>query len=143
MDREKAIRLKVFDLLTTAEIKYDEGVISIWDEKAEDESNNLYIVLRDQSASDDRVMCMKQFSCTLEIGVVCKTKDAVSKDIPDDIGEQVENALYAGLLAGVETNGWQFNNFVLDSANYSTFVLSPTDSEIEKTLIFRFTAIKL
>ena len=75
MDREKAIRLKIFDLLTAANITYDSGVISIWDEKAEDTTNNLYIVLRDQTAIDDRVMCAKQWTGTLELGIVCKTRD--------------------------------------------------------------------
>lgn len=143
MDREKAIRLKLFELLTAANIRYDDGDINVWDEKAEDETNNLYIVFRDQTAQNDGTFCLNSWTCTLELGIVCKQPDTVSKDIPDDIGEQVEAALYAGLVNGVITNGWQINNFVLDSVNYSTFVLSPTQSEIEKTLIFRMTANKL
>lgn len=143
MDREKAIRHKVFELLNAANIQYDDGDISIWDEKAEDTTNNNYILLRDQTAQGLGDFCMNKWTCSFEMGVVTKSKDGVSKDVADDIGEQLENALYNNLVNGIEYQGWQYNNFTLDSANYSTFVLSPTESEIEKTFVFRFTATKL
>lgn len=143
MDREKAIRFKIYDILSTGNITYDLGEVSIWDEKAEDTTNNIYILLRDQTAQDDRTFCMLQWTSTFEVGIISKQTDTLSKDILDDVGEQVENLLYDALLVGVSTNGWQINNFVLDSASFSTFTLSATQSEIEKTLIFRMTATRL
>lgn len=143
MDREKAIRLKIFDILSNGNITYDVGVVSIWDEKAEDTTNNIYILLRDQTAQDDRVFCMRQWTSTIELGIVSKQTDTISKDILDDVCEQVESLLYDALLSGIDTNGWRINNFTLDSASFSTFTLSATQSEIEKTLIFRMTATRL
>lgn len=143
MNREKAIRLKFFDILNTGNIQYDSGNISIWDEKAEDTTNNLYILLRDQTASATQTFCQDTWDCTMEIVIVNKQTDTISKDINDDISEQVENLLFDALAVGATYEGWQIANVVLDSVNYSSLFLSATDSDIEKVLIYRMNAMRL
>lgn len=142
MNREKAIRYKFYQLLTGTDITYDSGLISVWDEKAEDTTNNVYILFRDQSAERQRNYCAI-WDCTLELAIVNKQPDTISKDTTDDVSEQVEDLLTLGLIDGVEYEGWQFTNFALESTNYSGLILAGTDTEIEKTMTFTLTATKL
>jgi hypothetical protein len=143
MNREKAIRLKYYDILINGNITYDVGQVSIWDEKPEDTTNNLYILLKAQTAQSDPNYCMKTWTCTQEIVIVNKQPDTISKDTTDDICEKIEDLLYAALRQGAEYGGWQITNFVLDSVDYAAYILGQTDSELEKTLIFRQTVNKL
>lgn len=142
MNREKAIRLKFFELLTAANILYDDGVISIWDEKAEDQSNNLYILLQRQNAAAPTDFCSNKWTCRIDVRVVNKQRDTMSKDITDDIGEQVEDAL-SPLFSGAEYEGWQFLNIQMEDASYDPYDLTENDSVIEKLYTYRLTAIKL
>lgn len=143
MNREKAIRYKIYQILTGTDIEYDSGLISVWDEKAEDNTNNIYILFRDQSAQRSTTFCDDSWECTFELAIVNKQPDTISKDSTDDVSEQVEDLLNAGLIDGVEYEGWQFNNFALDNTNYSGLILTDTGSEIEKTMTFTLTATKL
>lgn len=142
MNREKAIRLKFFDLLTAANILYDAGAISIWDEKAEDQTNNLYILLQRQNASAPNDFCNNKWDCRIDVRIVNKQRDTLSKDITDDIGEQVENAL-AVLFEGAEYEGWQFLNVQTEDISYDPYDLTENDSVIEKLYTYRLTAQKL
>lgn len=142
MNRDKAIRFKFYELLSGADILYDSGEISIWDEKAEDTTNNLYILFRDQTANIFQTGCNDTWDCTIELAIVNKQQDTITKSTTDDIAEQVE-ALLAPLWAGATYEGWQILNCVLSSSNYSGLILEDTVTTIEKTLIFSLTAIKL
>lgn len=142
MNREKAIRLKVYELLTAEQILVDEGEVSIYDEKVEDESSNIYIVLKRQTASIANDNCRNKWNCRIDLWIVNRQRDTISKDTTDDICERVEELL-APLSDGVEYNGWQMLNAVLEDLDYDTFQLTDTDTEIQLTLTYSLTAIKL
>lgn len=143
MNREKAFRLKMYEVLTSAPITYDSGQVSIWDEKAEDTTNNLYILFQGQTAQFTGTFCNNTWNCTIDLVLVNKQPDTISKDTTDDIGEQIETLLNDGLIAGAEYGGWQITNFQLDSINYASYVLSQTSSELEKTMTYRATLTRL
>lgn len=143
MNRDKAVRLKYYEVLLAGDIRYDSGSVSIWDEKAEDATNNLYILFQGQQAQFTGNFCNKTWQCTIDLVIVNKQPDTISKDTTDDIAEQIEDLLTAALVSGVEYEGWQITNFVLDSSNTAAYTLSETASEIEKTLTFRQTLTKL
>lgn len=142
MDREKAIRLKHFELLQAANIRYDEGVIDIWDEKAGDNTNNIYILLARQNAQDKSNFCGGRWDGRIDIRIVNGQQDTLSKDVNDDVGEQVEAALQA-LSIGAEYGGWQFSDYILESVEYDAYDLSETKSILEKVLTYKLTAQKL
>lgn len=142
MNREKAIRLKVYELLTADPILVDEGQVSIYDEKVEDEGSNLYIVLKRQTASIFNDNCRNKWSCRIDLWIVNRQRDTISKDTTDDICERVEELL-SPIADGVEYNGWQMLNAVLEDLDYDTFQLTDTDTEIQLTLTYSLTAIKL
>lgn len=142
MNRDKAIRYKFYELLTGADILIDSGVISVWDEKAEDVTNNIYILFRDQTANIVDTNCNDTWDCTIELAIVNKQPDTITKDTTDDVAEQVETLL-APLWEPVNYQGWQLTCCVLSSTNYSGLILVDTDTVIEKTMIYTLKAIKL
>jgi hypothetical protein len=141
MNREKAIRLLYFNLLFE-QVTYELGIVSVWDEKAEDDTNNIYILLENQSATNAGNFSQNAWECDIDIRMVAKQQDGVTKDITDDVAEQVEGILYRALQRGAETNGYQITNFVLQNLDYDTFSLTSTRSEINVTYTFRQTVTK-
>jgi len=142
MNREKAIRLKIFELLSASPILIDEGQVDIWDEKVEDNGSNLYIALKRQTATIFADNCRNKWNCRIDIWIVNKQRDTISKDTTDDICERVEELLQP-LTDGVEYNGWQMLNAVLEDLDYDSFDLTETETEIQLTLTYSLTAIKL
>jgi len=142
MNREKAIRLKVFEIID-GNVTYELAPVSIWDDKAEDETNNIYVLLEDQTAQFVENFCNNQWDTTIQLRIVNKQQDTISKDTTDDVSEQIEGLLTTALVAGVEYEGWQILNCRLESAQYSTWTLAKSRTVVEKILIFRQTLIKL
>lgn len=143
MNREKAIRHKIYDVLSTGNIRYDDGEIDVWDEKAEDTTNNIYILLKRQTAQAPQTFCQNQWDVTIEVWVVNKQPDTISKDTTDDVVEQVEDLLSVAMNGGIEYEGWQIINFNMDSLATDDYFLSDTKTEIQVTLIFNARMIKL
>lgn len=143
MNREKAIRHKIYDVLNTGNISYDDGTIDVWDEKAEDTTNNIYILLKRQTAQAPQTFCQNQWDVTIEVWVVNKQPDTISKDTTDDIVEQIEDLLSSAMSGGVEYEGWQILNFNMDSLATDDYFLSDTKTEMQVTLIFNARMIKL
>lgn len=142
MNREQAIRMNIYTLLDEL-LTYDSAVIPIWDAKLEDEDSILYVIIEGQSAVViNKFPSQKTWDCNINLSIVSRQHNGVSRDIVDNVAEQIEDRLYAGLYDGALYENWQFSNFVLERTNSNAFELSKTMSEVSKDLIFKIEASK-
>lgn len=149
MNREKAIRSGFGDTVKSV-LSYDSNQIHIYDEAATLEVPNekLYALLTQQTANNDADYTRFRWRCTQTIEIVSKQISSVSKDIVDEVSEQIEAAvIYPGGQTGNGTlaaqTGWEFSDILLDSVNYTEFQLNTNTWEITKILIFSLIITKL
>jgi hypothetical protein len=140
MNREKAIRKYFFDLISNSLVQPgNANIIPVYDEKA-DSNVNIYVLLETQRANDDRDFIKKRWNATIEINIIHKQDDSYTKDIVDDICEQIE------ALIPYETtinNEWQITNNRLDSVDYGNLKISETQTICMKILTYSFKTTKI
>lgn len=142
MTREKAIRLKIYELLN-GNVSYESSPVPVHDAVLQDDENNSYILLTLQRASNKSNFHQDTWDCEQDIEIYSKQMQSVSKDVVDDIAEQVETLIYQSLRSGVNYNGWQINNVMLSTTENNAFMLSETKSIVSKFMTFRLTATKI
>lgn len=146
MDREKAIRLAYFEALD-GNLTYESSQVQVFDNKFEPVANSsTYVLFSNQSSQDQGNFSSFRWTSRITLQIVSKTQSAVSSDVVDDVGEQIEAIIFPGepkTNGLIQQSGWQIINVSLDSANYTTLELSPTNTVITKLLTFSQTITKI
>lgn len=149
MNREKAVRMGFYDAIKTA-LSYEGNAVHTYDSLTTNEVTNemLYVLLTQQSSVNSADFRRFRWNCVQTIEITSKQYSSVSKDIVDDICEQIEqivtypqNQPGNGYLAA--QTGWEFSDILLESTNYIEVEISANYYEITKVLQFSCIATKL
>lgn len=149
MNREKAVRMGFYDAIKNA-LSYDSNPIHTYDSLTTNEVTNemLYVLLTQQSSVNSADFRRFRWNCVQTIEITSKQYSSVSKDIVDDICEQIEQIITYpqnqpgnGYLAA--QTGWEFSDILLESTNYIEVEISANYYEITKVLQFSCIATKL
>ena len=149
MNRDKAVRMGVYDAIK-ASLSYDGADVHVYDDATTNEApvEKQYVLLTSQSAVNSSDYRRFRWNCVLTIEIVSKQLSSVSKDIVDDINEQIEQVIIYpqnqpgnGYMA--PQNGWDFSDILLESSNYIEFELATNNYEITKVLQISCIATKL
>lgn len=142
MNRDKALRNGYGDAVKD-QLTYDSVAIKIYDSVTTSEVLNeqTYVLLSQQTAVDQSDFRMFRWKCVQTIEIVSKQYNSVSKDIVDDISEQIEQIIiYPDNQPGnggmAPQDGWEFKDVILDSVSYTEFNLTNNYYEITKILQF-------
>lgn len=149
MNREKAVRMGFYDAIKTA-LSYDSNAVHTYDSLTtnEVEEEKQYVLLTQQSGVNNADFRRFRWNCVQTIEITSKQYSSVSKDIVDDISEQVEQIIIypenqpgnGGMIA---QTGWEFSDVLLESTNYIEVEISANYYEITKVLQFSCIATKL
>lgn len=149
MNREKAVRMGFYDAIKTG-LSYDSNAVHTYDSATTNEvpDEMQYVLLDQQSSVNNSDFRRFRWNCVQTIEITSKQLSSVSKDIVDDISEQIEQILIypknqpgeGGMIA---QNGWEFSDVLLESTNYIEFEVSSNFYEITKVLQFSCIATKL
>jgi hypothetical protein len=149
MNREKAIRMGFYDAIKTA-LSYDSNTVHTYDSLTTNEvtSEMQYVLLTQQSSVNNSDFRRFRWNCIQTIEITSKQFSSVSKDIVDDISEQIEQIIiYPDNQPGnggmVAQSGWEFTDVLLESTNYIEVELSTNYYEITKVLQVSCIATKL
>lgn len=149
MNREKAVRMGFYDAIKNA-LSYDGNPVHSYDSLTTNEVENemQYVLLTQQSGINNADYRRFRWNCVQTIEITSKQYSSVSKDIVDDISEQMEQAIIylqnqpgnGGMIA---QEGWEFSDILLESTNYIEVEISTNYYEITKVLQFSCIATKL
>jgi hypothetical protein len=137
IDVHKKVRKAYYEALN-GQLTYDGSPVSVWDEKAEATTNNIYVLLSTQTATDTSTFSSFDTQTTILIDIVSKSQDRVSKDVLDEVAQQILTII----LPTVTTNGLpaqsgvQILNVRKESDNYLPVQLSATGSIIRRLIRF-------
>lgn len=149
MNREKAVRMGFYDAIKTA-LSYDGNAVHTYDSLTTNEvaDETQYVLLTQQSSVNNADFRRFRWNCIQTIEITSKQRSSVSKDIVDDICEQIEQIITYpqnqpgnGYLAA--QSGWEFSDIMLESTNYIEVILETNYYEITKVLQFSCIATKL
>lgn len=149
MNREKAVRMGFYDAIKTA-LSYDSNSVHTYDSLTTNEvqDEKQYVLLTQQSGVNNADYRRFRWNCVQTIEITSKQHSSVSKDIVDDISEQIEQIIIypqnqpgnGGMIA---QGGWEFTDVLLESTNYIEVELSANYYEITKVLQVSCIATKL
>jgi hypothetical protein len=149
MNREKAIRMGFYDAIKTA-LSYDSNAVHAYDSATTNEvpDEMQYVLLAQQSSVNNADYTRFRWNCVQTIEITSKQSSSVSKDIVDDIGEQIEQiVVYPNSKPGkgymAPQSGWEFSDILLETVNYVEFEISDNYYEITKVLQISCIATKL
>jgi hypothetical protein len=149
MNREKAVRMGFYDAIKDA-LTYDGNAVHAYDSLTTNEvpDEKQYVLLTQQSSINNADYRRFRWNCVQTIEITSKQRSSVSKDIVDDICEQIEQIITYprnqpgnGYLA--TQSGWEFSDILLESTNYIEVILETNYYEITKVLQFSCIATKL
>lgn len=92
-DPHKAFRMAVFSALNGNLTDLAASPVMIFDEKAEDETNNLYVLLKTETRRQVPVMNGFLHDSSIMLEIVYKTMDTTSKDEADNVSNQITEIL--------------------------------------------------
>jgi hypothetical protein len=138
-----------YDAIKTA-LSYDSNTVHTYDSLTTNEVTNemQYVLLTQQSSVNNSDFRRFRWNCIQTIEITSKQYSSVSKDIIDDISEQIEQIIiYPDNQPGnggmVAQSGWEFTDVLLESTNYIEVELSTNYYEITKVLQVSCIATKL
>lgn len=149
MNREKAVRMGFYDAIKDA-LSYASVSVKVYDSLTTNELENEteYVLLTQQSAVNNADFRRFRWNCIQTIEITSKQYSSVSKDIVDDISEQIEQIITYptnqpgnGYLAA--QTGWEFSDLLLESSSYIEVQLAANYYEITKVLQISCIATKL
>lgn len=149
MNRDKAVRMGFYDAIKTV-LSYDSNPVHVYDSLTTNEvtSEMQYVLLTQQSGINNADFRRFRWNCIQTIEITSKQYSSVSKDIVDDISEQIEQIItypqnQPGNGGMIAQTGWEFTDILLESTNYIEVELSANYYEITKVLQFSCIATKL
>lgn len=147
MNRELAARRAFFNAVSD-QILVPGGSgnkVSVSDFKA-NTGDSLYVLIEAQTASGNSNFTRRSWNASLSLAIVHKQDDSYTRDIVDDVSEQIENILTPGIasLNGLEAQaGWNITNLTLVDVSYADFQISETETMCMKILNFNFIITKI
>ena len=149
MNREKAIRMGHYEAIKNA-LSYDGNPVHVYDSATTGEvpDENLYVLLTSQASVNESDFSRFRWNAVQTFEIVSKQMGSVSKDIVDDISEQIEQILmYVKNQPGeggmIRQTGWEFMDVIVQNVNYIDFELSQNFYEITKVLQVSCIATKI
>lgn len=138
-DPHIAFRMAVFQAINGQLIDLASAAVTVYDEKVEDGNNNTYVILSTQTGTMRGTFSGFLHDSTLLIQIITKQQEAVSKDVLDNISQQITNILMPDPVHNglVQQPGFLINCLYCESVNYGDVKLSNTKSEIKKLLRFK------
>lgn len=149
MNRDKAVRMGFYDAVKTA-LSYDGNPVHSYDSLTTKEvpDEKQYVLLTQQSSVNSSDYRRFRWNCVQTIEITSKQYSSVSKDIVDDISEQIEQIIIypenqPGNGGMITQSGWEFSDILLESASYIEVEIAANYYEITKVLQFSCIATKL
>lgn len=148
-DLDKLYRLSIFNCLsgiTVTGITSGATPISVYDEvKKIDSTDSLFIVLLGQKSTPNPIAdgLWGRLS-TIEISITHKTGVSVTKDLIDNVAEEVMKKLFPTALTfgPTEPQGFQYCNPMYESGFITPIQISSTESVMAKILAVSTTIIQ-
>lgn len=131
---------KAWYTLLNGNLSYGGLNVPVQDEKLK-EVNSIYkhyVILAEQTSTPDESKQGYERQVTINLDIVTKTDNSVSKSIADNIANQILNLLYPTLhVHALPTPaGWQFLNPQLERETYLPLQETPTSFTMRKILTF-------
>lgn len=133
---------KAFYTLLNGNLSYGNPSLNVpvQDEKLK-EVNSIYkhyVILAEQTSTPDESKQGYERQVTINLDIVTKTENSVSKKIADNIAHQILTLLYPTLhVHALPTPAnWQFLNVSLEADRYLTLQESPTSFIMRRILTF-------
>jgi hypothetical protein len=149
MNREKAVRLGIGEAIR-GNLSYESVSIKVYDEVTTNEipGEEIYVLFTQQTAQNDSLYNRFLWRCVQTMEIVSKQFSSVSKDIVDDISEQIEQIIiYPNNQPGegytTVQSGWEIKDILLESVTYTEFELERGKYEITKILNVSCIALKI
>lgn len=133
----KAFRMAVFQALNGNLTDPDSSSpIMIFDEKAEDNTSNFYVLLTTETGARIPNFNLFLHDSTLLIQIIDKQQDTVSKDFIDDLGTQITQILFPGPASDglVQQSGFHINCLIDESINSNDAAITAARTEIKKLI---------
>lgn len=145
-NRDKALRNSFFQALD-GNLSYNGIEVPITDAKMEGDTN-VYVLMTEQTAttSPSNNFNVLQWLTTLTLQITSLQSDSISKDILDDVSDQIETIVLAGFPRGnglVVQSSWDIINNGLTEVKYSLYVTTTKGLAITKDLTFTQIVTKL
>lgn len=139
MNRDKAVRMSFFDALN-GELTYNSVAVPISDMKLETDAPVYVLITRQTATLSPQNYDTFIWETTLTLEIHSVHQDSVTKDIVDEVGEQIEQIIIGtspqdnGL---VQQEGWVIDNVYLSNSSYGGDYLKHGDSNyVIKLLTF-------
>ena len=132
-DTMKPLRHAVFNLLD-GELSYDSTTVNVYDEM--NDSDDIYVLLSTQQETFDETSDCFITRSSIAIEVVAKTGTAVSKDIIDDVSDQIYQLLRPSMATTGLANpsGFLIQNVQRENALTQVLQITPTQSVLRKII---------
>lgn len=133
-DPHKAFRMAVFNALDGNLLDLDGSAVQIWDEKAEDETNNLYVLLKTETRQQIPTFSGFLHDSTIMLEIAYRTLDTTSKDEADNVSDQITRILLPTPSSDglVQQTGFQINCLTVETVNSEDLRLSSARSNTAK-----------
>lgn len=133
-DDQLAFRMAVFQALD-GQLTYDSSPVPVCDEKLVDANNTVYVILSTQTRNNEDTFSSWNGDHTLLLDIVNKEYAGASKNIIDDVGDQILRILFPAPATDglVQQSGFTINCLQVD--NISTINLLQTNKSIIRKLI--------
>lgn len=147
MNREQAARKAFYDVLVSSlQVPGGSGdKVPLSDGKAETRAK-LYCLIDTQTARDISDFRRRRWNASLSMSIMHKQADSYTKDIVDNVCQQIEDIITPGNAASnglPSQNGWEITNVSLDDVSYADFQISDIETICIKYLTFNFIITKI
>lgn len=141
-DINKPIRLAFWNLLN-GNLDYEGVNVPVTDELLNTNSN-YYVLLTNQTATPDETKTSFDAEATMTIDIVTKTGKSVTKDIADDIANQILTLLRPSpaLHGLIPPPDWQFLNLRKSDDRYMPASITGTSSIVRRIMQFSFRVVQ-
>jgi len=138
-DPNKIFRDAVMQALN-GNLTYDGSDVKVFNEQAEPGNNNTYVIVSSQSSAQEPNFSGFGHQGMLLMDIITKQAHLVTKDIVDNVSEQITTILFPSVQANglAPQSGFQINCLAVESMNYMPMRISNTKTIIKK--LIRLTA---
>lgn len=136
IDIQYRVRSAFFSVIHNL-ITYNGSYVPVVDDISTlDDDANLYIILSSQTAVETSNFTHFVHDCTITIDIVHKTMYAVTKDVVDNIAQQILDRVYSGVTDNtLYDSQLQYVNLRKENDNYLTIELS-SGAIVRRILVF-------
>ena len=135
-DVSKPYRLAIFAALT-GQLTYNTLAVPVYDEKqAVTGDEKVFVLLSTQTSTPERADNLFARHASIDIEIIAKTGSEISKDVIDDVGDEILTILFPsyGVFGVTVPSGWQFAEAFYDSEISRVFEISQTESILRKII---------